>query len=134
MGPLCACSFANVSEHIHVLHVAQWISLHLWGAFLVCKPPPQKTPLCTFKSQMAFDLSLSLPAPICLCYSSLLCFGVCLHSHPLLQTHSLYISTDRSKAERREAVKAEGCQRRHLRGPHQCPVDSPQTFHLWPFV
>lgn len=66
MGPLCACSFANVSEHIHVLHVAQWISLHLWGAFLVCKPPPQKplfahlkakwhsTCLCLFLLPFAF--------------------------------------------------------------------------------
>lgn len=96
MGPLCACSFANVSEHIHLSYLMQWISLHLWGAFLVCKPPPPQkkrypAPLCTFKSQMAFDPSLSLPAPICLCYLSLLCCGVCLHSHPLLQTHSLYI-------------------------------------------
>lgn len=28
--------------------------------------------------------------------------------------------TDRSRAERREAVRMEGCQRRHLCEPHQC--------------
>lgn len=115
----------------------QWISLHLWITFPICKgpPPPAKKDIQLLFTHLkakwhSTSLCLSLLPFAFVIYR----FSACLHSHPPPQTHSLYIFTGRSQAEPEEAVKREGRQRRHLCEPHQCLVDSPQTFHLWPFV
>lgn len=125
MGLLCACSFANVSEHIHLSYLMQWISLHLWGAFLVCKPPPHKKK----DIQLLFAHLKAKWHSTRLCLSLLPFAFVIYHFYAVVSVSTLTpyyklihftFFTDRSQAERREAVRMEGCQRRHLCEPHQC--------------
>lgn len=83
-GPLCANVYQHFSELLPQKNLLKYFSL----CDGVC--------VCLLHDILPFFVFLCLHLPL---FFIIWCRGVCRHSHPLPQTHSLYSFTQRSQAE-----------------------------------